>query len=98
MKPFICFFVPLFLIVLGLGYWGLAVSFPAPDPGPVPEWKQKLGSQVFDAVIFPARWSGKAAIFVGAACWAFPPSLAFAIVRRRGIARTREKGPKYETQ
>ena len=87
MKPFLCFFVPLFLLVLGLGYWGVEVSFPAVDSSAYPEWKQKLGAQLFDAVILPARWSGPAAIFVGAACWTFPPALAFAIVWRRVITR-----------
>src|SRR5262245_19782541 len=32
MKPFIYLFIPLSLLLLGLGYWGLAVSFPAHSP------------------------------------------------------------------
>jgi len=83
MKPFLCVFIPLWLLLVGLGYWGLAVSFPSTDPSSFPEWKQRFGAQVFDAVTFSARWSGAAAILVGAAVWALLCSAAFAILRRR---------------
>jgi len=49
----------------------------------MPEWKQELGAHVFQAVIFPARWSGPAAIFVGGVSWAVLPSVAFAVLWRR---------------
>ena len=90
MKPFFLTFIPLFLLALGAGYWGLAHSFPIPGHDPLPDWvvrDQELGGRVFDAVIFPARWSGQAALFVGATLWALVPAFAFAWFWRRSAAR-----------
>jgi hypothetical protein len=86
MRPFFCAFVPLTLLVICAGYWGAIHSFPIPGNTPLPDWyvrHYELGSRVFAAVIFPARWSGQVSIFVGAALWALLPSLAFAFLWRR---------------
>ena len=86
MKRFLCALIPITLIVLAAGYWGLAHSFPIPGNDPRPNWyvdQQELAGHVFNIVILPARWSGQAAIFVGAAIWAFLPSLVFVFLWRK---------------
>lgn len=91
MKPFLCAFIPLTLLVIGAGFWGMMHSFPIPGSEPLPDWlvrEQELGGRIFDAVIFPARWSGGAAIFIGPALWALLPSVAFAFLWRRITQRS----------
>jgi hypothetical protein len=86
MKPFLCAFVPLTVLVIGAGYWGGVHSFPIPGNDPLPDWyvrNQELGGRIFETVIFPARWSGSLAIFLGAALWALLPSAFIAYVWQR---------------
>jgi hypothetical protein len=95
MKPFLCAFLLLTLCFLGVASMGLMLSFPIPGNEPVPDQQieqAKLGSQLADRVMLPARWAGDAAPFIGAALWAIAPSFIFACLWCRFVRTQPESG------
>jgi hypothetical protein len=89
MKPFVLIFIPLYLLILGAGVWGLVHSMPIPGSGTLPDSlirEQELAGRLSEVVMFPARWSGEAAPFLGPAVWALVPSIVFARRWRRGAS------------
>ena len=87
-KPYFFTFIPLYFVVLGIGF--ATITFPMPGSDPVPEWlvrQEAIKEHIFETIIFPARWSGGSALFVGAAIWAVILSIALAYIWRSVCAR-----------
>jgi hypothetical protein len=64
-------FSVMWLSGIALGFWAIRHSFPVPGPEPkeFDAWEE-MATRIFDLLIFPARWSGGGAFFVGTAIWA----------------------------
>jgi len=89
MKPFLCAFIPLTLLLFFVGFWGARQAFVLPDSGPPDDIIREVesGTRVCEILIAPAAWSGPACLFVGPALWALLPSIAFSFAWRRLLPR-----------